>query len=134
MEKNAKNAGKLMGRQGRVFAFFAKQVSLQNAPDPIEILDLEQKLHGRLKRAKGVTVQQEIGRRILMIGTLAKNWRFWKTEKIGKWTTRVWIIDRVNYSKVVDARQGLVEKAKALTLPKFYSALNKFRDRIIKSF
>lgn len=133
MGKEAKKADKLMNRQGRFFVAFARKVSLENAPDPISILDLEQKLGGRLKRKPGVTVPQEIGRRILMIGTLARNWRFWKMEKV-KGIIRVYIRDRVNYSKVVDDRQHLGDKAAALTAKKFYPAINRFRDAIVRRF
>lgn len=133
MERQAKKADKVVRRQGYVFVRLAKKVSFEHAPDPVEILNIGERLGPRLRRARGVTVQQEIGRRISQIGLLARNWRFWKMENNG-WNIRVWIIDRVGYSKTVDDRQHLVDQAKALALPRFYAAINKLRDSVVKGF
>ena|ERR1700722_9735715 len=110
LRKNKEKESRLLARkQGNIFVRIARKISWQNAPDPGEIAGLI-RLGGRLRRAKGVTPPQEIGRRILQIGLLARNWRFWKVDQsVG--VIRVWIRDMVNYSKVVDDRQGLVRQA-----------------------
>lgn len=127
MRKNTeKESRKLARREGNFFVRIAKKISFQKAPDPITILDL-MRLGGRLRRAKGVTVPQEIGRRISKIGTLARNWRFWKVENsVGR--IRVWIIDRVNYSKVVDDRQGILKQAVSIA----GRSLKKGMDETVK--
>lgn len=134
MRKNTeKESRKLASRQGNFFVRIAKKISFQHAPDPIEILDLMQKLGGRLKRAKGVTVPQEIGRRISKIGTLARNWRFWKVENsVGR--IRVWIKDNANYSKVVDDKQGLLKEAAAITQKSLKKGMEKTVKKITGDF
>lgn len=111
MRKNTeKESRKLASKQGNIFVRIARKISWQHAPDPAEIAGLLEKLHGRIKRKPGYTPQMEIGRRILKIGTLARNWRFWKVER-GIGSIKVWIRDNANYSKVVDDRQGLLKQA-----------------------
>jgi hypothetical protein len=134
MSKRAKKGTKTLAtKQGWFFVRMARKISFANAPDPMTILGLEQKLGGRLRRKKGVTVPQEIGRRILMIGTLARNWRFWKSESGPGWI-RLWIIDNVKYSKVVDDRQHLAEQAAKVVRGSFKKGLNKLAAQITKGF
>lgn len=134
MRKNTeKESRQLASRQGNFFVRIAKKISFQKAPDPIEILDLEHKLGGRLKRAKGVTVPQEIGRRILKIGTLARNWRFWKVEK-GIGSIRVLIRDNVNYSKKVDDRQGILKQAALVTGKSLKKGMDKMVKKVTSDF
>lgn len=128
-----KESRKLAFRQGNFFVRMAKKISFQKAPDPAEILDIGLKLGGRLRRKKGVTVMAEIGRRISKIGTLARNWRFWKVENsIGR--IRVWIRDNVNYSKVVDDRQHLISQAAKLTQNSLNKAMQKTMKKITGAF
>lgn len=132
-KRAAKGTRTLASKQGNFFVRMAKKISFQNAPDPIAILDLERKLGGRLRRKPGVTVPQEIGRRILMIGTLARNWRFWKTEQ-GRGYIRIWIRDNVGYSKVVDDRQHLAEQAANVVQVSFKKNLNKLATALTRGF
>lgn len=128
MRKNTeKESRKLASNQGNFFVRIAKKISWQKAPDPAEIAGLLETLHGRIKRAPGVTPEMEIGRRILRIGTLARNWRFWKVEK-GIGSIKVWIIDLVNYSKVVDDKQGLLKQAVKIV----QKSLKKGMDQTVK--
>ncbi len=128
-----KETRKLAMRQGNVFVRMAKKISFQKAPDPSEILDIGLKLGGRLRRKKGMTVMAEIGRRISKIGTLARNWRFWKVEsQLGR--IRVWIRDNVNYSKVVDDQQHLIAQAAKLTQKSLNKAMQKSIKKITGDF
>lgn len=132
-QRAKKNGSTLAKRQTNFFVRMARKISFQNAPDPIEILDIGLKLGGRLKRKPGVTVMQEIGRRISKIGTLARNWRFWKSES-GRGYLRLWIIDRVGYSKIVDDRQGLANKAADIVRRSFKIGLDKLAKQITQDF
>jgi len=134
MRKSAeKESRKLARSQGNFFVRIARKISLLHAPDPIEILDLPQKLHGHIKRKPGVTIEQEIGRRILQIGLLAKNWRFWKVEETtGR--TRVWIRDMVNYSKTVDDKQGLSKQATQIASKSLKKGTDKVMKKTVKDF
>lgn len=134
MSKKASEKGKpLAVKQAYFFVNLARKISRQNAPDPIEILDVGLKLKGRLKRKPGVTVLQEIGRRISKIGTLAKGWRIWKTES-DRFRIRIWIIDLVGYSKVVDDRQKLSHQAAEIVGKSFKRALDKLAVKITSEF
>lgn len=134
MRKNTeKESRKLARSQGNFFVRIARRISLLHAPDPIEILDLPEKLHGHIKRKPGVSIPQEIGRRILQIGLLARNWRFWKVENtIGR--TRVWIRDMVNYSKTVDDKQGLLAQAIKVTQKTMKKGMDAAVKKITKDF
>lgn len=134
MRKNMeKESRKLARKQGNLFVRIAKKISFQHAPDPIEILDLMQKYGSRLRRARGVTVPQEIGRRISKIGLLARNWRFWKVEEsLGR--VRVWIKDNVSYSKVVDDKQGLLKEAAGITQRTLKKGMGKTVKKVTGDF
>lgn len=134
MKERAEKTGKTLAKkQGNFFVRMARKISLANAPDPVEILDLGLRLGGRLKRKQGVTVLAEIGRRISKIGTLARGWRYWKTEE-ERSRIRIWIIDNVGYSKVVDDRQGLAKQAEAVVSRSFQKGLTKLAKKITGDF
>jgi hypothetical protein len=134
MRKNKeKESRKTASKQGNVFVRIAKAVSWEKAPDPAEIVGLLDTLHGRIKRKPGVTPIQEIGRRILKIGTLARNWRFWKVEQsIG--SVRVWIRDLTNYSRVVNERQRLTSIAISRARPKLKKANEGLCKKVVGDF
>lgn len=134
MRKNKeKESRKLAFRQGNIFVRIARKISFTKAPDPITILDLMDKLGGKLKRKPGVTVPQEIGRRISKIGTLARNWRFWKVERsVG--SIRVWIRDNVNYSRVVDDKQHILKEAVSLAKRSLKQGMGKTIKKITQDF
>lgn len=128
MRKNTeKESRKLAAREGNFFVKIARRISWQRAPDPAEIVGLIDKLHGHIKRRPGVSVLAEIGRRINRIGTLARNWRFWKVES-GIGSIKVWIRDTVNYSRVVDDKQGLLKQA----IPMVKRRLKKGMEQTVK--
>ncbi len=134
MEEGAQRGGKTLAvKEGNFFVRMARKISRENAPDPMEILDVGLKLQGRLRRKPGVTIMAEIGRRISKIGLLSRGWRLWKVES-ERFRIRVWIIDRVSYSKVVDDKQGLSKQAAAIVGKTFQKGLEKLAKKVTGDF
>jgi hypothetical protein len=122
-------------KQGYAFRNIARKIGRALRPDPMEILNLMYTLKGRLKRAPGVTVPQEIGRRILKIGTYDKNWIVDpKRIVVEKYKIIITIFNRANYSGSVDDKRNDSEKAANLVKTSFGKALQKLAKKLTGNF
>lgn len=134
MRRRAQEGGTTLAKKnGNFFVRMARKISRDNQPDPVEILETGLKLGNRLRRKPGVSIMAEIGRRISKIGTLAKGWRYWKSEE-ERSRIRIWIRDNVSYSKVVDDRQHLAEQAAKVVRGTFQKGLSKLASKLAGGF
>jgi hypothetical protein len=114
MSERANSRGTNLARsKGKFFVSMAKKIGWDSAPSVAELQAVRERLGWRMIRRGGTkTPDAELARRIKKRGTFAKGWAFMRYDvsTVG-YKIRIWIRNRVGYSKLIDDRDHTAEKA-----------------------
>ncbi len=99
--------------KGKFFVRMARKIGWDSAPSVAELQAVRERLGWRMiRRGNAKTPDAELARRIRRRGTFAKGWNFLRYEvsTVG-YKIRIWIRNKVGYSKLIDDRDHTAEKA-----------------------
>jgi len=135
MRRNARSKGRQFGRdQAGFFLRIMRRFSWESAPTRDELRGVYQRLGWRMIRRRGTrTPEAELARRLRARGTFARSWFIAKVTDLGS-RIRILLVDRAEYSSVIAARDGTIEKAKTKTLRGWKSKLDRVAKQITSNF
>ena len=134
MRATARKRGRdLAEDQGGFFVKMARTLGWKVAPSKEKLIDVAGSLGDRLRRKPGVTPRQELARRIRARGTFARGWHISHIEN-ARARIRIWIMNRVTYSGIVDDRTKVASKAADVVGGKFKAKLDKLASQCTSAF
>jgi hypothetical protein len=114
LSKRASDRGTTLAKQkGNFFVRMARKISWDSAPSVEELQAVRARVGWKMiMHGKAKTPDEELARRIKMRGKYAKSWRLLKmeTSMVG-YRIRIWIRNRMGYSKLIDDRDHSADKA-----------------------
>ena len=123
----------LANQEGQSFLSTEKKIGVSIAPSVDELNAIAVKLGWRLKRAKGVTPQAELQRRIRARKTFARGWAVEKIENSGT-TIRIWLFNHSAESDKVDKVHKATDRAGDIVGKKFSADLDKLASSLTRNF
>jgi hypothetical protein len=115
------------------FVAMARKFSKAEAPTEDTIRAVAAQYGDRLKRRKGWSVEREIKKRIRMCGLMARRWYVSKIDT-GRYSIRVWIANRVGYSKIQEDTHHFAANAAKFVGGKWNKDLKQSAKKVMDKF